>query len=75
MKPENITLAHNPLLPAALVAIRRAAQRARSEARRFGTAIVILRNGHVVRLENAEVREQKVAYNARQDSDPESRDK
>jgi len=75
MKPENITLAHNPLLPAALVAIRRAVQRVRSEARQMGTAIVIMRNGHVVRLEGDEVREQGAEYNARQDNTPEGRDK
>jgi hypothetical protein len=75
MNPENISLAHNPLLPAALVAIRRAARLARSEARRMGTAIVIIRNGRIVRLESADVREQEAEYNVRQDNEPEGRDK
>ncbi|EGQ62702.1 hypothetical protein GGI1_14496 [Acidithiobacillus sp. GGI-221] len=67
MNPEKILLAHNPLMPAALIAIRRAAQRARSEARRMGTAVVIMRDGRVVRLESADIREREAEYNVRQD--------
>ncbi len=67
MNPEKILLAHNPLMPAALIAIRRAAQRARSDARRMGTAVVIMRDGRVVRLESADIREREAEYNIRQD--------
>jgi argonaute-like protein implicated in RNA metabolism and viral defense len=64
MRPEQLSSARNPLLPAALTAIRRASQRARKEARRMGTAIVILRDGRLVRLEGAGVREPAAEYEA-----------
>ena len=71
MNPEKIILAHNPLMPAALIAIRRAAERARSDAHRMGTAVIIMRDGRVVRLENADVRKQEAEYDVHRDHKPE----
>jgi hypothetical protein len=62
MKPEQIFKARNPLMPAALVAIRRAAQQARREARLTHTAVIVSRQGHLVRLEAREVRENAGGY-------------
>ncbi len=58
MNVEPISNARNPLLPAALAAIQRAAQRARREALATHTAIVISRQGRLVRLEEQDVREE-----------------
>ena len=70
MRPEQLSSARNPLLPAAMTAIRRAAQRARKEARRMGTAVVILRDGRLVRLESAGVREPASEYDAGRNKAP-----
>lgn len=43
MKPETIGQAHDPILPLSLVAMRRAAQRARETALRTNTALIIYR--------------------------------
>ena len=51
MKAEELNKARNPLLPAAWVAIRRAALQAREQARRTRTAIVVMRRGKLVRIE------------------------
>ena len=64
MMPEQLSSARNPLFPTALTAIRRASQRARKEARRMGTAVVILRDGRLVRLESVGVREPAAEYDA-----------
>jgi mRNA degradation ribonuclease J1/J2 len=52
----------NPLAPAALEALRRAAQHARIMARKTGTAIVISRNGEVIRIEGSTIREAFTEY-------------
>ncbi len=57
MKPEELDKARNPLLPAAWVAIRRAALQARRQALMTKTAIVVRSNGRVVRITPNEVRE------------------
>ena len=59
MNPEQVSKARNPLLPAALAAIKRAAQRARREALATHTAILITRQGRIVRLEESDIREQE----------------
>ncbi len=64
MKPEQLSKAHNPLLPAAVVAIKRAAQRARRDAELTRTAIVIAQAGKVVRIEVKQVREEVADYEA-----------
>lgn len=59
MNPEQVSMARNPLMPAALAAIKRAAQRARREALATHTAILITRQGRIVRLEESDIREQE----------------
>ena len=62
MKPEQLSQAKNPLLPAAMVALRRAAQRARREAMLTRTAIVVVREGRPVRLRLNQVNEASMKY-------------
>lgn len=47
MKSEQINTARNPLLPAAMVAIQRAALRARQIASQTQTTIVVARDGRI----------------------------
>jgi len=58
MNPKPIEQAHNPDLPASLVALRRAARHAREVAIRTGTRLVVVQNGKLVRVkpENDESR-------------------
>ena len=62
MKPDQLDKAQNPLLPAALVAIQRAAQRARREAQRTHTGIVVTRGGRIERIEGNSVKEPPAEY-------------
>ncbi|MEN8130082.1 MAG: hypothetical protein ABFS45_07770 [Pseudomonadota bacterium] len=62
MKADQLSKARNPLLPAAMVAIQRAAQRARNEAARTHTGIVIARAGRIERIVVNEVRETAADY-------------
>ena len=64
MKADQLSKAHNPLLPAAMVAIQRAAQRARQVARQTHTAIVVARAGRIERIALDEVRETTAGYGA-----------
>ncbi len=58
VRPDQLVKARNPLLPAAIIAIQRAAQRARRDAMLTHTAIVIARVGRLVRIEAYQLREQ-----------------
>ena len=51
MKSTEINLAKNKDLVTAMTALRRAAQRAREDAARTGTAVVVVRDQKLVRLE------------------------
>jgi hypothetical protein len=51
MKADQLEKARNPLLPAAMQAIQRAAKRARQEALRTHTGIVVERSGQIERIE------------------------
>ena len=62
MKPETIGQARDPVLPLSLVAMRRAAQRAREIAQRTHTALIIVRDGKVVRIEPGRIQEQSSKY-------------
>ncbi len=62
MRAEQIDQAKNPLLPAALVALKRAALRARKDALAAHTGIVVARNGKVVELELDRIREPEGDY-------------
>ncbi len=64
MKAKHLDKARNPLFSAALVAIRRAARRAREEALRTHTRIVVLRSGSIERIEVREARESAVERSA-----------
>jgi hypothetical protein len=50
MKADQLNKARNPLLPAAMVAIQRAAERARKEAVRTHTGVIIARAGIIERF-------------------------
>ncbi|MES9942745.1 MAG: hypothetical protein ABW104_20475 [Candidatus Thiodiazotropha sp. 6PLUC2] len=50
MKADQLNKARNPLLPAAMVAIQRAAERARNEAVRTHTGVIIARAGMIERI-------------------------
>lgn len=50
MKADQLNKARNPLLPAAMVAIQRAAGRARNEAVRTHTGVIIARAGMIERI-------------------------
>jgi len=62
MKSEQLDKANNPLLPAAMVAIKRAALKARQIARQTQTAIVIARGGRIERITPYEVQETPEGY-------------
>ena len=68
MKADQLNKARNPLLPAALVAIQRAAQRARQVARQTHTAIVVARAGRIERIVLDDVREPSGRYGVGQGS-------
>ena len=50
MRPDQLYQARNPLLPAAMIAIQPAAQRARQVVRNTHTAIVAARAGRIERI-------------------------
>ena len=62
MKSEQINKARNPLLPAAMVAIQRAALRARQIASQTQTAIVVARGGRIEHITPHEVKEPMQGY-------------
>jgi hypothetical protein len=62
MKADQLSKARNPLLSAAMVAIQRAAQRARNEAARTHTGIVVARAGRIERIVVNEVSETAADY-------------
>lgn len=62
MKADQLNKARNPLLPAAMVAIQRAAQRARQLAHQTHTSIVVARAGKIERIASDEVREGAAEY-------------
>ena len=62
MKSEQLNEARNPLLPAAMVALKRAALKARQVARQTQTAIVITRGGKIERITPYEVQEPTQGY-------------
>jgi len=64
MKAKHLDKARNPLLSAALVAIRRAARRAREEALRTHTRIVVLRSGSIERVEVQEMQDSAARHSA-----------
>ena len=64
MKADQLNRARNPLLSAVMVAIQRAARRARQVARQTRTAIVVARAGRIERILVDEVRETTADYNA-----------
>jgi len=64
MKPETIGQAHDPVLPLSLVAMRRAAQRARETALRTNTALIIARGGKPVRIEPGCIQEESERYHS-----------
>jgi hypothetical protein len=51
-----LTLARNKDIPASLIAMRRAARMAREEAVRTNTAIIVVKDGQVVRITADELR-------------------
>ena len=56
MKPQDLSRAQNPDLRASLAAMLRAAELARQTALQTGTAIVVVRNGELVRITADELR-------------------
>jgi hypothetical protein len=60
MTQEQLSQAKNKDLPASLIAIRRAARMAREQAVRTDTSIVIYRDGRIVHISAAELREEGV---------------
>ena len=50
MNPKPIEKAHDPILRGATAALKRAAKRARIEAERTGTSLIIWRNNGLVRI-------------------------
>ena len=62
MKSEQINKARNPLLPAAMVAIQRAALRARQIASQTQTTIVVTRGGRIEHITPHEVKEPMQGY-------------
>jgi hypothetical protein len=60
MNQKPISEARDPDLPASLIAMRRAAQMAREQAVRTGTAIIVMRDQQVVRVEADELRKEGV---------------
>jgi len=55
MNPKPITEARNPDLPAAWLALQRAALRARETAIQTGTSLVVMKDGKVTRISAAEL--------------------
>lgn len=72
MKADQLNRARNPLLPAVMVAIQRAARRARQVARQTRTAIVVARAGRIERILVDEVRETTADYNAESETGEEN---
>ena len=72
MKTKDLAHARNPLLPAAFEALRRAARRAREEAIRNQTDLVISEGGRIVSLSPQELerqlRDQREAQAVQEDS-------
>jgi len=62
VKPETIGQARDPVLALSLVAIRRAARRARETAQRTNTALIIVRGGIAVRIEPGRIQEESGRY-------------
>jgi hypothetical protein len=59
MTPQDLSKAKNPDLRASLAAMRRAAELARSPAIQTNTDIVIVKDGHPVRIPAAELRKEQ----------------
>jgi uncharacterized protein YacL (UPF0231 family) len=57
MNQDQVGQARDKDLPSSLIAIRRAAQAARDTAVRTGTAIIVWRNGQVVRISANELQQ------------------
>jgi hypothetical protein len=57
MNQDQLGQARDKDLPSSLIAIRRAAQAARDTAIRTGTAIIVWRNGQVVRISASELQQ------------------
>ena len=57
MKPETINQAHNPLLPLSMVALKRAANKARELAARTHTALIIAQDKKTIRQDPDCIRE------------------
>lgn len=70
MKPETITQAHDPILPLAMTAMRRAAQRAREIALRTNTALIVVKEGKVIRIEPYQIREESANSGHNTNSEP-----
>ena len=68
MNSEQLKNARNPLLPAAMVAIKRAALKARQVARQTHTSIVIERGDRIERISPFEVQEPPEGYNTGNES-------
>jgi hypothetical protein len=62
MKPEAIEQARDPVLPLSLLAIRRAALRARETALRTHTALIIVKGGKLFRVEPVRIQEEIGQY-------------
>lgn len=60
MNQKPISEARDPDLPASLIAMRRAAQMAREQAVRTGTAIIVVRDQKLVRVEADQLRKEGV---------------
>ncbi len=60
MNQKPISEARDPDLPASMIAMRRAAQMAREQAVRTGTAIIVVRDQKLVRVEADQLRKEGV---------------
>lgn len=58
MKVQDLSKARNPDLHASLAAMRRAAEQARKTAIQTDTALVVVRDGKLMRISATELREQ-----------------
>ena len=74
MRADQLNKARNPLLSGAMVAIQRAAQRARQAAGQTHTAIVVARAGQIERIAPDEVREPSYPYGVGQESSSKGED-
>ncbi len=63
MTSDQLNKARNPLLPAAVIAIQRAALQARQVASQTQTAVVISRDGKIERITPAKIQEPPQVYN------------